>query len=110
MHRCAQLLAPGGRILIEAEADDVDERLTTWLEHPDGRRGPGFAWARIGTSALVRTTAEAGLTVTGQWRSASRAFVCAVRAAERVTATDGTARAGSSPGAGSGRARPRAGG
>ena len=50
LRRCAQLLAPGGRILIEAEPGNVDERLTAWLEHPDGRRGPVFPWARMGTA------------------------------------------------------------
>jgi SAM-dependent methyltransferase len=75
LHRCAQLLAPGGRLLIEADPADVDERLTAWLEHPDGRRGPVFPWARMGTVAVVRAAAEAGLDATRQWRHANRAFV-----------------------------------
>jgi SAM-dependent methyltransferase len=85
LHRCAQLLAPGGSILIEADPGDVDERMTAWLEHPDGRRGPLFPWARMGTVALLGAAAEAGLNVTGQWRHADRAFVCAATrtAAER---------------------------
>ena len=49
LRRCAQLLAPGGRILIEAEPDNIDEQITARLEHPDGRRGPVFPWARMGT-------------------------------------------------------------
>ena len=77
LRRCAQLLAPGGQILIEAEPGDVDEQLTAWLEHPDGRRGPVFPWARMGTAALLRAAADAGLHVMGQWRHADRAFVCA---------------------------------
>jgi SAM-dependent methyltransferase len=77
LRRCAELLAPDGRILIEAEPGDVDERLTAWLEHPDGRRDPVFPWARMGTVALLRATAEVGLHVTGQWRHADRAFICA---------------------------------
>jgi SAM-dependent methyltransferase len=75
LRRCAQLLAPGGRILIEAEPGNVDEQLTAWLEHPDGRRGPVFPWARMGTGALLRAAADAGLYVTGQWQHADRAFV-----------------------------------
>jgi hypothetical protein len=81
--RCAQLLAPGGRILIEAEPGNVDEQLTARLEHPDGRRGPVFPWARMGTAALLRTAADAGLQVTGQWRHADRAFVCAAKRGPR---------------------------
>jgi len=42
LRRCARLLAPGGRLLIEVERDDVDERMTAWLEHADGRRSPVF--------------------------------------------------------------------
>ena len=77
--RCAELLAPDGRILIEAEPGDVDEQLTACLEHPDGRRSPVFPWARMGTLALLRSVADAGLQVTGQWRHADRVFACATR-------------------------------
>ena len=97
LRRCAQLLAPGGRILIEAEPGNVDEQLTASLEHPDGRRGPDFAWARMGTGALLSAAAQAGLHVTGQWQHADRAFVWAA------------ARAGARPdgGAAPGYLRPR---
>jgi SAM-dependent methyltransferase len=77
LRRCAQLLAPGGQILIEAEPGEDDERLTAWLEHPDGRSGPRFPWARLGAPAVLRAAAEAGLHVTGQWRHADRAFISA---------------------------------
>jgi len=83
LHRCSQLLAPGGQILIEAEPGNVDEQLTVWLEHPDGRRGPVFAWARMGTAALLRATAEVGLHVMGQWCHADRTYI---RAAPRAAA------------------------
>jgi len=77
--RCAQLLAPDGQLLIEADPGDVDERMTACLEHPDGRRGPLFPWARVGNTALLRAVADAGLSVTKQWRYADRAFACAVK-------------------------------
>jgi SAM-dependent methyltransferase len=77
LRRCAQLLAPGGRILIEAEPGNIDEQITARLEHPDGRRGPVFPWARMGTVALRRAAADAGLHVVEQWRHADRAFVWA---------------------------------
>ena len=82
LQRCAQLLAPGGQILVEAEPGNIDEQLTAWLEHSDGRRGPNFPWARLGTVALLAAAADAGLHVTGQWRHADRAFV---RATTRAT-------------------------
>lgn len=81
LHRCAQLLAPGGRILIEAESGNVDEQITGWFEHPDGRRGPVFPWARLGAAAALRAVAAADLRVVEQWRDADRAFVCAARPA-----------------------------
>ena len=77
LRRCAELLSPEGRILIEAEPGTVDERVTARLEHPDGRRGPVFPWARMGTAALLSAAAEAGLQVIEQWQLAERAFVCA---------------------------------
>ena len=78
LHRCVELLAPDGRILIEAEPADVDERMSARLEHPDGRRGPVFPWARMGTAALLCVVVQADLRVMGQWRHAGRAFVWAV--------------------------------
>jgi SAM-dependent methyltransferase len=77
LRRCAQLLAPDGRLLVEAEPGNVDEQMTAWLEHRDGRRGPVFPWARMGTAALRRAVADADLHVMGQWQHGDRAFVCA---------------------------------
>lgn len=79
LRRCAELVAPGGQILIEAEPANVDERLTAWLEHPDGRRGPAFTWARMGATALLQAAADADLTVTDQWQAGGRVFVRAAR-------------------------------
>ena len=74
LRRCARLLAPGGRLLVEVEREDIDERMTAWLEHADGRRGPVFPWARLGVSALLRLAAAAGLTLVDEWRYAGRVF------------------------------------
>ena len=93
VQRCAALLGPGGRLLIEADPADVDERMTAWLEHPDGRRGPVFPWARMGTVAVLRTAAEAGLDVTRQWRHANRAFVWVASRARGLSLPGQTAKA-----------------
>ena len=89
LYRCAQLLAPGGRVLVEVEPADIDERLTACLEHPDGRHGPVFPWARMGTAALRQAAAEASLQVTGQWRHGDRAFVCAASRTASLPEGDG---------------------
>jgi SAM-dependent methyltransferase len=80
LRHCTRLLAPGGRLLIEVENDDIDERLTAWLEHADGRRGPAFSWARIGASAVFKLAAAAGLHPVEEWHLAGRAFVCVTAA------------------------------
>jgi SAM-dependent methyltransferase len=77
LRRCAELLAPSGRILIETEPGDGDERVTARLEHPDGRRGPVFPWARVGMPAVVRAVADADLGVGGHWHHSGRTFVWA---------------------------------
>lgn len=79
LHRCAKLLAPGGRILIEAESGNVDERLSARLEHPDGRLGPVFPWARLGMPALLRAAAGAGLEVVDEWCHSDRVFACVAK-------------------------------
>ena len=55
LRRCARLLAPGGRLLIEVEHDDIDERMTAWLEHADGRRGPVFPLGPAGQKCATQT-------------------------------------------------------
>jgi hypothetical protein len=40
----------------------------------------------MGTAAVLRAAADAGLHVTGQWRDADRAFVLATRAAVQLEA------------------------
>lgn len=79
LRRCAELLAPGGQILIEAEPGDIDERVIARLEFPDGRSGPEFAWALAGTGAVLRAAANADLAVTDTWRDNGRSFVRALR-------------------------------
>jgi len=84
LRRCAELLAPSGRILIEAEPGNVDEELTARLEHPDGRRGPVFPWARMGMAAVARAAADADLGVGGHWRHSGRTFAWAAGAQARL--------------------------
>ncbi|WP_174501627.1 class I SAM-dependent methyltransferase [Streptacidiphilus melanogenes] len=73
--RVAGLLAPGGRLLVEVEPVEVDERLTVRLEDGAGRLGPTFPWARLGTAATVRIAEAAGFTPTGGWHTDGRVFL-----------------------------------
>jgi SAM-dependent methyltransferase len=104
LHRCAQLLAPDGQLLIEAEPGNVDEHLTARLEHPDGRCGPVFPWARMGTAALLLAAADAGLHVLEQWHHGGRTFVRASGA--RHLKETGYPRRASTVGPGSGSEPP----
>ncbi|MFE0509096.1 class I SAM-dependent methyltransferase [Streptomyces sp. NPDC058964] len=73
--RLRTLVRPGGRLLVEAADDDVDEHLTVRVEDAHGRHGRPFAWARVGTTALLNAAAAARWTLTGRWIADGRAFV-----------------------------------
>lgn len=78
--RSAELLAPGGVLLVEVEPQDIDERITVRVEGGDGRFGPPFAWARCGVTATVRRAERAGLVETERWSSHGRRFLALRRA------------------------------
>jgi SAM-dependent methyltransferase len=79
LHRMAQLLTPGGLLIVETLADvDVDERVSVHIVRvtdPRGTDGPAFPWARLGTPALLRHAARAGWRREGQWSAGGRSFV-----------------------------------
>ncbi|AOP47934.1 class I SAM-dependent methyltransferase [Streptomyces lydicus] len=73
--RLRAVVAPGGRLLAEAAPHDVDEHLTVRLEDAHGRHGRPFAWARLGTTALLSAAEAAGWLLTGRWTAEGRPFV-----------------------------------
>ncbi|MFE9423684.1 methyltransferase domain-containing protein [Kitasatospora sp. NPDC006697] len=75
LRRCAELLAPGGLLLVEVEAGELDERVLVRVEGPDGRCGPEFAWARLGADAAVRHARRSGLAEADRWTALGRRFV-----------------------------------
>ncbi|MEU6239329.1 SAM-dependent methyltransferase, partial [Kitasatospora sp. NPDC047058] len=79
LERCAELLAPGGTLLVEVAGEVVDERCTARVEGPDGRLGPPFPWARVGADAAARYGGRAGLVETERWTSYGRRFVALVK-------------------------------
>ncbi|MFG2981261.1 methyltransferase domain-containing protein [Streptomyces sp. NPDC048258] len=75
LRRTAELTAPGGSLLVEVAASDVDERVEVHVEDGNGGRGESFRWARLGTRALCTTAGDAGWTPSGTWQAAGRHFV-----------------------------------
>ncbi|MDX3524201.1 class I SAM-dependent methyltransferase [Streptomyces scabiei] len=91
--RLRDLLRPGGRLLVEAAEEDVDQRLTVRVEDAHGRHGRPFPWARVGTTALLRAADSTGWILTGRWSVDRRSFLELHRATsqrqEPVTSGDG---------------------
>lgn len=75
LERTAQLVAPGGLLLVEVAPVDVDERARVRVDNGRGDAGAGFPWARVGVSALLRHARAAGWTAVGQWEEQGRPFV-----------------------------------
>ncbi|MFF7211894.1 methyltransferase domain-containing protein [Streptomyces sp. NPDC008238] len=73
--RLHALVAPGGRLLAEAAPHDRDERLTVRVEDAGGRHGRPFPWARLGTTALLRTARATGWVPAARWTCEDRPFV-----------------------------------
>lgn len=72
--RCRDLLAPGGRVLVECAADpDADRCLEVTLHDERGSSLP-FSWAVVGFRALPRYAHDAGLRVVRNWTRAGRTF------------------------------------
>ncbi len=73
--RLVNLLAPGGRLLVETEPDDCDERLRVRF-HQHGRPiGGPFPWARVGPRDACRLAVAAGLHVADVWTTHGRTFL-----------------------------------
>ncbi|MFI5662642.1 class I SAM-dependent methyltransferase [Streptomyces sp. NPDC051684] len=76
--RARQLLAPGGLLMAETASVDVDERASVQVTDSPGQPGrpgdPPFPWARLGTPALLRYAAGAGLRPVDQWSVGGRCF------------------------------------
>jgi SAM-dependent methyltransferase len=74
LDRVAELLRPGGLLIAETAAVDVDERAHVQvvdLTGADGADAP-FPWARLGTRALLRYAR--GWDEAGQWTADGRRF------------------------------------
>ncbi|MFD4247996.1 class I SAM-dependent methyltransferase [Streptomyces sp. NPDC058525] len=75
LRRATELTAPGGSLLVEVAAADIDERVEVYVEDGTGGRGACFWWARLGTRALCSEAKAAGWTPYDTWQAAGRHFV-----------------------------------
>ncbi|WP_329454478.1 class I SAM-dependent methyltransferase [Streptomyces sp. NBC_01497] len=76
--RAAEILVPGGLLVVEVAARDIDERLEVRFDTGRSRtaEGEAFPWARLGTRALLRHAGTAGDWAGREtWDHAGRAFV-----------------------------------
>ncbi|WP_329225467.1 class I SAM-dependent methyltransferase [Streptomyces sp. NBC_01460] len=89
LRRVAALLAPGGLLITEAAAHDVDEQVQVRLDDGRGTAGatPHFPWARVGVSALLAYARSDGWKAADQWEADSRPFL-ALRRARTVRSTN----------------------
>ncbi|MFD5321349.1 methyltransferase domain-containing protein [Streptomyces sp. NPDC127098] len=78
LRRVARLLAPGGLLVAEAVAEDVDERFSARLATDDSPSQASFPWARVGSTALATHAEDAGWTRVGSWSVAGRPFLALV--------------------------------
>lgn len=74
LRRVGQLLAPEGELLVEVERHGDGQVVEVRLEHPDGRIGPAWPWARVGWTALAPLATGSGLRITRGWRCGRRRF------------------------------------
>ena len=76
LDRMAQLLTARGLLIAETVPDlDLDERIQVHVTDARGTTGTPFAWARLGTPALLRHAERAGWRAVDQWRAGGRCFV-----------------------------------
>ena len=79
LRRCADLLAPDGRILVELDPPGTGLRTDrVRLEHGT-RRGSWFDWAHVAADAIEEPAAEAGLSVADTWEREGRSFASLAR-------------------------------
>ncbi len=74
LRRTGQLLAHGGRVLVEVDPPGTPTgEMRVRVEHGSAR-GPWFAWARVAATRLPRIAETAGLAVSAVWESGGRWF------------------------------------
>ena len=80
LDRIAGLLAPGGRVIVEAHPDrELHELLQVWITDHGWPVGPPLDWAHVGLGALTSYAAAAGYSFDETWVADGRPFVSLAR-------------------------------
>jgi hypothetical protein len=74
LRRMAALLRPGGRLLVEVEAEGALSGAATARLELDDVTGPWFPWARLRTTDVAELARSGGFSVTEQWEEDGRHF------------------------------------
>ncbi|PTH90538.1 SAM-dependent methyltransferase [Streptomyces sp. A244] len=85
LERVAGLLRPGGLLIAETVAADVDERVRVHITDARATTGDPFPWARLGTRALLGYAR--GWERAGQWTAGGRHFAALRSRSSRTTSS-----------------------
>lgn len=81
--RCRQLLAPGGRVLVELEPPTARTGVVrVRVGSSSGRTSRWFPWAHVSAADAPQVAAQAGLDVTDAWQESGRWFAELRRSAQ----------------------------
>jgi SAM-dependent methyltransferase len=76
LRRVAELLAPGGHVLVELEAAGRGSSGTRARLEAPGGVSEWFAWSSVDAGAIGSVASDAGLSVTERWEVQGRCFAC----------------------------------
>ncbi|CAN5593919.1 class I SAM-dependent methyltransferase [soil metagenome] len=82
LRRVSELLAPGGRALVEVAAYDVQRTHVLRVEDGAGRRSKPFLWGRLGGTPALRLAESLGFDVAERWTAGGRCFLTLTSPAE----------------------------
>ncbi|MGQ0845899.1 MAG: methyltransferase domain-containing protein [Sporichthyaceae bacterium] len=75
LSRVREILAPGGRVLVEVEEHDVDVAVIATVSDHAGTVQASFPWLRIGARPLLAIAESCGLVSVDQWDHSGRRFL-----------------------------------
>ena len=86
LHRLGRIVRPGGRVVVELDADGTDVVRHRWRLRVGGRFTPVFDWAVVGLDAIERLSHATGFVVEDRATAANATSRCCVRTVARMKA------------------------